>query len=329
MRQSYDELNWQLGRLRAAAADGKLYMVLGAGVSAAYGLLDWRDLLLELMQATGRLRLPEDHRSPTARHRLGTILSTVIVDPLLQAEAARTAYGTAERWAAALRKQLTTEGVDITSNRGAIGNIADLVIEQHRRRPEAHVAVLTFNYDDLLERAIEQRLGSRNALNVVASADSFKATSIDEPGVYIYHLHGALSDPSAEIVLSAESYARLLGAPANHWSWDCMKQFLWSQPHSGAILLGLSLVDPSIRLLLSEATKLQNLSALFITNPFPPLAASGGASLTIDREIAYAAHDMQTIFDEALETLSLVPYHVSEWDEVRDILERVKPEADE
>src|SRR5205085_5660585 len=63
VRQGYDELNWQLKRLRAAAADGKLYFVLGAGIGAAYGLVGWRELLLALMRASGRVRLPDDYRS--------------------------------------------------------------------------------------------------------------------------------------------------------------------------------------------------------------------------------------------------------------------------
>ncbi len=322
---SYDELEWHLKRLCRAAGEGKLVFLLGAGVSTSYGLPDWRRLLIALMEETGRLRLPR-RASDAFESRLGEVLSAITDDPLLQAEAARTAYDGARRWTATVKEKLTAKDTDVTSTRGNIVDIAELVAGQYRADSNRHVAVLTFNYDDLLERALRLELSMQANIHVIGSADAWKTTLIDEPGIFIFHLHGVITEPDSALILDAGSYVELLRAPANHWSWDCMKRYLFSWPHSGAILLGLSLTDPSVRLLLTEAaSKQSSLSALFVTNPFPSLPPSDPPDLTLDRDLAYVARDMQTLLDEALATLSLVPYHVSEWAEVREILQRVKP----
>jgi hypothetical protein len=291
----------------------------------SYGLPDWRQLLVALMEETGRLRLPRQ-RSAAFETRLGEVLSAITDDPLLQAEAARTGYDGARRWTATVKEILAARNADVTSMRGNIMDIAELVAGQYPAASNRHVAVLTFNYDDLLERALRLRLGNRVNIHVIGGAAAWKATLIDEPGIFIFHLHGVITEPESAPILNASSYVELLRAPANHWSWDCMKRYLFSWPHSGAILLGLSLTDPSVRLLLTEAaSKQSSLSALFVTKPFPSLPPSDPPDLTLDRDLAYVARDMQTLLDEALATLSLVPYHVGEWAEVREILQRVKP----
>lgn len=324
---SYDELGWHLKRLRRAAGEGKLVFLLGSGIGTPYGLPNWRRLLIALMEETGRLRLPRQ-RTAAFEGRLGEVLSAITDDPLLEAEAARTGYDGARRWRATIQEKLAANDVDVASPAGNIMDIAEVVALQYRADSSRHVAVLTFNYDDLLDRALRRELGAHANVNVIGSAGAWKTALIDQPGIFLFHLHGVITEPETALILDAASYVDLLRAPANHWSWDCMKRYLFSWPHAGTILLGLSLTDPSVRLLLTEAATKQNfLSALFITDPLPSLPPSDPPNLTLDRDLAYVARDMQTLLDEALATLSLVPYHVSDWSSVRvrEILQKVRP----
>jgi hypothetical protein len=128
-----------------------------------------------------------------------------------------------------------------------------------------------------------------------------------------------------------------------------MNTFLF-QKDSGAIFIGLSLLDPSLRLLLTQsATNGMPLSAVFVGKPLEPkllqprtnlVEPSLGnfysgkdmreeiehrrrAALAESLKIAWMMRDIQKLFDNLLEELSLIPYHVTSWSEVGPLLDRV------
>jgi hypothetical protein len=203
-----------------------------------------------------------------------------------------------------------------------LGKVAEITAQQYQADPRRHIAILTFNYDDLMERAIERRLGKAQAKRVVVSVSNKEemARARQRPGIYIYHLHGSLATKDGDIVLDAYSYLSILGAPGNHWSWACMNTFLF-QKDSGVMFIGLSLVDPSLRLLLTQsAANGMPLSAIFVGKPLdPPVLSSCSEAL----KAAWMMRDVQVLFDNLLEELSLIPYHVTAWSEVGPLLDRV------
>ena len=315
--RNHDEVLWTLHRLRRARLEGRLVFVLGSGINSAYGVPDWSRLLIGLLSRSGRVRLPLwlGSKDPDLRR----ILSDVIPDPLLQGAVTRKAYTDDDEWLASLREGLEPlhPATDLDK---PLAYIARIVAEQYLRDRRRHVAVLTFNYDDLLEQALRDALGNRrNALHGVARADTF-ARSIHSAGVYVYHLHGFIGDRESDIILDASSYVSVLGTPGHHWSWDCMNLYLFQQD-AVALFLGLSLVDPSLRLLLTQsAAKGMTLSGLYVSKPFPELSH---ASMEDMRALAAMARGVLDLFDDVLIDLSLVPYHVTSWGEIVRILEIV------
>jgi len=95
---------------------------------------------------------------------------------------------------------------------------------------------------------------------------------------------------------------------------------------SAALFLGLSLMDPSLRLLLTQAAvRGLSLSGVYVSKPFPVLDETEVDRL---RNMAFAAHDIVQLFDGVLRALSLVPYHVKSWDELPALLDYVAEEGE-
>lgn len=320
--QSYDELEWYLRRLRYARRAGKLVFVLGAGINAEYGLPDWSELIVRLTRNCGKLHTANlDLKTTQAKQ----YIDSVIADPLLQAAAIRGAYANASEWVRGLQ-QVMDRDRDVAVSRIAdqnkpLGRIARIVCEQYRADRRRHVAILTFNYDDLMEKALHLELGDEAKRAVVTVAnETGLSRARNRPGIYVYHLHGALSEVTSDIVLDAYTYVQILAAPANHWSWSCMNAFLF-QKEAGAMFIGLSLLDPSLRLLLTQSARnAMPLSAVYVGKPLDP---PRDPNLVNALAVAWMMHDVQMLFDNLLEELSLIPYHVTAWSEIAELLDRV------
>lgn len=362
MAHSYDELEWNILRLRHACDEGKLVFLLGAGINTEYGLPNWSGMLVRLTQESGRLHAPQ-HPLTSAESK--SFIDGVIIDPLLQAAALRGAYASPVDWVRALKRVLAFPDDVLQNDSKPLGRIAKIVAQQYRNNPEKHIAVLTFNYDSLIRKAIEREMGNESDIVTSVSTGHELARVRHRPGIFVYQLHGSLDNEKSEIVLDAYSYVRLLAAPANHWSWSCMNTFLFHKD-AGVMLIGLSLVDPSLRLLLTHAAETgMPLTAIFIGNPLEapvphPKALTGAwmngrqrtskarpvGRLTWDRQRiskaltaarrkhhrkrmakaltgAWMKYDVQRMFDDLLEELSLIPYHVTDWSEVGELIDRI------
>jgi hypothetical protein len=292
---------------------------------------DWGTTLVQLTQDCGKLHVP----SLLEPRDLKKYLDDVISDPLLQAAAIRGAYATPNDWLRAVERILSHEKAKtaLDDPNKPLGKIARMAIEQYRADPRRHIAILTFNFDGLMEAALERQLGDEAKRVVVSVATAAELGGARQrPGICVYHLHGFLrkrvgNDSSLEayidndIILDAYSYVRILAAPGNHWSWNCMNTFLF-QKDCGAMFIGLSLLDPSLRLLLTQsAANGMPLSAVFVGKPLdPPLLADEPTALSV----AWMMRDVQQMFDNLLEELSLIPYHVKEWSEVGRLLDEVR-----
>jgi len=311
-----------LRRLRSARIDGKLIFVLGSGINKSYRLPDWRQLLERLLRACGRMRDGSEIDT-----QIGIQLQRLVPDPLLQAAIVRQGYLQPKLFVEAIEEQLREQSEHPAKDeRKPLYRVADLVMSQFEADRHRHIAVLTFNYDDLLEKALRARADERDHPWIQSiSSDEDYASAIHASGVFVYHLHGYVKDHESPI-FDAASYLRVLGSPGRHWSWDCLTANLL-QRDSGVLFIGLSLVDPSLRLLLTQwADRGLPLSGLYISAP-PPLPTSiagqrtKGGKLQAQLKVAHMTRDLVRLFDEVLEHLSLIPYHVTVWEEINDLLE--------
>jgi hypothetical protein len=332
--QSYDELEWHLRRLRYARREGKLVFLLGAGINTEYGLPDWSQMLVALTEESHGLR-PAEYPFEIGESK--SFIDAVVADPLLQAASIRGAYATSNDWLRALDKVLKVGDKDVArklrDRSKPLARIARMVRDQYWADRSRHVAVLTFNFDDLLEEALRFALGrDGHVLTSVSNAAELSRVR-QRPGVFVYHLHGSLATKKdSDVVLDAYEYVQILAAPANHWSWACMNAYLF-QKDAGVIFIGLSLLDPSLWLLLTQsAANGMPLSAIFVGKPLspaPPKPSKSGRARSARKALrkalsaAWVMHDMQKLFDNLLEELSLVPYHVTAWSEIGELLDRI------
>jgi SIR2-like protein len=113
--------------------------------------------------------------------------------------------------------------------------------------------VITYNYDDLLEKTFESETS-------LSYQTIFKDDEIKNKDVNIYHVHGYLprtghlkSEHSKSIILSEQKYNYLFNNPL---SWQITNQLTRFRENL-CVLVGLSISDPSLRRLL-ESVKMSN-----------------------------------------------------------------------
>jgi hypothetical protein len=118
---------------------------------------------------------------------------------------------------------------------------ADLIARTTAKRGVA--AVVTFNFDDLLERALDSR-----HIPYCVISDERRPSG---PGVPVVHPHGFLSqDPvPAAIVFTEDDYHRLSDT-VFHWAATTILGHLRSRT---VLFVGLSMSDPNLRRLLDAA----------------------------------------------------------------------------
>jgi hypothetical protein len=295
-----------------------LTFVLGSGINKSYALPDWRQLLVQLLLDSGRVH-GGSRITEAITEQVGLQLQNIVADPLLQAAIGRQGYIQPSLWSEAIRDHLEERPKHLTrSRKKPLYQIAKVVMGQYEADRHRHISVLTFNYDNLLEKALHARARKRDQGAIISiSRGEDYAPSIYRSGVFIYHLHGDVHSSSP--ILDATSYLRVLGSPGRHWSWDCLNASLF-QRDSAAMFIGLSLVDPSLRLLLTQwAEKGLSLSGVYVAAP--PPTPSKELKPGDQLRVARISRAIIRLFDEVLEQLSLIPYHVTVWDEIHDLLE--------
>lgn len=115
---------------------------------------------------------------------------------------------------------------------------------------ERNPGIVTFNYDDILERFIEENMPALNPKPVYSEGYKLKRSQLP-----IYHVHGYLpkSGPvpsGAHLILSEEAYH---GRFEDAFSWSNLVQI--SAYVNNCIFIGLSFNDPNLRRLLDVAAK--------------------------------------------------------------------------
>lgn len=336
MQAQNDDFAWHLSRLQQVQEEGQLVFILGAGINRTYGLPVWNELLEGLLLHSGRIprlrvhgrQLPKsalEEETQAVRH----VLEELSADPLLQAAMVRAAYTSERAWIEALRQQLTpkTGSKGAQDESGPLRVIARMLVDAATQH-EKNIRVLTFNYDDLLETAVKVELTERRtrgtlkqsnfpALRSIATERDFKRST--PSGISIYHLHGFLGATNPEPVLDAHSYVKVLKGA--HWSSTCMQQALVGT-NATALLIGLSLSDPNLRFVLTHwAEGGDEILGFYLAAP-PPVPAS--STLPFYRQFAFASRAILELYDEVMDRLQLVCYHLSSWSELVTILRSIE-----
>lgn len=264
MAVSRDAKHWKEEReavIRAVAEQyksGRFSLMLGAGVSSSAGLPDWDTLLNSLfvsMLADERLGEGESNTEQVAlivqRMRSVDGPSALMLARYVRKGIASGSPSEQNGFIEAITKQLYSLR---DSNRAIeselISSIAGLCTPT---RTGAKVrSILTYNFDDLIERALVGR-----GLGFKSIFEEFETPSAEE--LPVYHVHGFLpEDRSAytnldrtTMVFSEEGYHHIYGE-AYHWS-NLVQ--LSNLKDTACLMVGLSLTDPNLRRLLEISAK--------------------------------------------------------------------------
>lgn len=221
-----DTVRASIDRLAAAS---RLTIVVGAGASAEAGVPDWRRLVGQLLQSNSHQLTPA-----MTQEEIRAWIDETIVDHGLPG-------------AAAVVQALSDErGLDLAGQvervlyppqaRYGPGPIALAVAALAKAAP--NTALVTTNYDGLLEQALNERDLRRSQIKTYIQGRTPPAESVP-----VYHLHGYADGTRrlGKIVLSEEHYIQMqVGS-----SWQ-EKLFLRQLAGSHVLFVGISLTDPNI-----------------------------------------------------------------------------------
>ena len=243
-----------LRALHAAWARRELVLFVGAGISIPYGVPSWQSLVLELLfdQAEGTRRLgpmwPHYRRAVaswmTDYFAYDPLVLARLVEHSLSKREGASADGEISDFLERVREHLYARLHPPTS-RTLLRAVGDLLA-----RPVTGVAaVVTFNFDDLLE----EELQDRNVPFVpIVSPDRQSG-----PGVRILHVHGFVPRQGpiarAPMVFTEPDYHRLTESMF-HWG---LSEIVDALRKRTVLFLGLSMSDPSLRRLLDASRNAQ------------------------------------------------------------------------
>lgn len=231
-----DQRKKYISELRRVYFSDRLSLFLGAGVSVDCGIPMWKTLITNLALQMVDEQTPKDgqyaSRGMTSSERLeiaSALVNSQDSSPLLVARYLEKSLGSD------LTQKLhgvLYQSVGSPNSSSLIAAIARLCRPSRQR--EGVRAVVTYNFDDLLETAL--------------NADEIRCRPIFEEGKFpepeelpIYHVHGRLpqlssAEASSTVVFSEESY---LALQTDHYSWANFEQLKLLR-ESTCLLLGLS-----------------------------------------------------------------------------------------
>lgn len=209
-----------LSQAKESIRRDKVSLFLGAGVSASAGIVTW-DKLIEQLCITKRLSKLDSDIADTIK---GRYIVSQYREP---------------------NKELTYEFYeDIKSilyssspkTSSLLETIAQIVDKSNIE------SIITYNYDDLLERAISSK-------KCHAVYDKSRPNDGDE--IQIYHVHGYIphEGKSSEVILGEKEYHKIYQEAYN---WGNVEQ-LHALCRSTCFFVGLSMNDPNLRRLLDIA----------------------------------------------------------------------------
>ncbi|MBJ9299734.1 SIR2 family protein [Citrobacter freundii] len=246
-----------LERLKICYNKGQFSLFLGAGVSSSAGMPDWNTLLNSLFVTYLTQEFNED--IAISDKDLDDIVGRLnaINEPsaLMAARYLRKGFskgdGEAKDFIEAVTKNLyKLRNSNFPIDSELIKSIASMCLP---RRTGAKVkSVITYNFDDLLER----QLISNSILHrcIYTNNESF-----DPDELPVYHVHGFLPEnrklydglDKSTLVFSEEGYHHIY---SDSYHWSNLVQ-LNSFRENSCLMVGLSMTDPNLRRLLDISSK--------------------------------------------------------------------------
>lgn len=246
-----------LERLKHCYNKGQFSLFLGAGVSSSAGMPDWNTLLNSLFVTYLTQEFNED--IAISDKDLNDIVGRLngINEPsaLMAARYLRKGFsktdGQAKEFIGAVTKNLyKLRDHTFPMDSELIKSIASMCLP---RRAGAKVkSVITYNFDDLLER----QLISNSILHKCIYTNN---ESLDPDELPVYHVHGFLPEDrkhydgldKSTLVFSEEGYHHIY---SDSYHWSNLVQ-LNSFRENNCLMVGLSMTDPNLRRLLDISSK--------------------------------------------------------------------------
>lgn len=258
------QTNWKENRTEILLSVAKEYergqfsFFLGAGVSSSAGLPDWDTLLNSLFVSILTSEIDEDKKIEDAE--ISSIVRRLrdIDEPsaLMSARYIRKGLTSSrESEQEEFIEAITSNLYRLRDKRKSldsplIGSISSLCTPG--RMGENVKSVITYNFDDLLERS----LGKRDVIH----RSIFEETELpNRDELPIYHVHGYLPENRSEynnlerstLVFSEEGYHKIYNEPY-HWSNLVQLNHL---KETTCLMIGLSMTDPNLRRLLEISSR--------------------------------------------------------------------------
>lgn len=321
--------------LREAWLARRLVLVLGAGVSVPCGLPSWRKLILDLLYSHSATARRWRGLDPEARRALLVWLCDHLdQDPLVLARLAKKTISSRRRGAVAtspdafihaVRDHLYRSGRQRPPARSSLAAVVDLIALGAREQRVS--AVVTFNWDDLLEQELRRR---KVPYHVVTSG-----RRVPKDGIPILHPHGYLprTGPLGDqgIVFSEDEYHRLVDSPF-HWATTALLSHF---RQNTAVLIGLSLSDPNLRRLLDASRypgdrprhfqiqrryRLTDEERIRARNQLESARATGRPLSAIDTLLDATLRQAETHERIVSESLGVKTIWVHDFDDITDVL---------
>ena len=244
--------------LQRAWREKDLVLFLGAGVSKPYGIPTWNDLVLEILfDQTDVARRLESIDLPFRRALAAWLVDYYDYDPIILARvvkneirrrASRRSGEGDDAHALFLEKvrehlyPREPQEPPIPPEPTTLTAVADFI--KRSGEDSGVTAVVSFNYDDLLER----KLGEGIEFQPVWNARRHR-----EKGLPILHPHGFLPQEGdfedCELVFTEDDYHGLT-TTVFHWALTAIVNYL---RHNTVLFIGLSMLDPNLRRLLDAS----------------------------------------------------------------------------
>jgi hypothetical protein len=240
--------------LTRAWEEKDLVLFLGAGVSKPYGIPTWKDLVLEILfDQTDVARRLEPIDLPFRRALAAWLVDYYEYDPIILARvvkneirrrASRSRKGEDAHalFLEKVRQHLYPQEPPTPREPTTLTAVADFI---KRSDADSGVAsIVSFNYDDLLERKLDGRIDFRSVWSARRSRDK---------KLPILHPHGFLPQngkvEDCQLVFTEDDYHGLT-ASIFHWALTAIVNYL---RHNRVLFIGLSMLDPNLRRLLDAS----------------------------------------------------------------------------
>lgn len=253
-----EERNKIVDHIKNEYKSGQFSLLLGAGVSSSAGLPDWNTLLNSLFVSLLTSELGKDKSIETSEiasivRRLREVDGPSALMSARYIRKGMSTNGSTEQ--TLFINTVTSQLYELRDKRRSIDSklIRSIASMCTPGRAGAKVkSVITYNFDDLLERQLANR-----EIQFRSIFEEIEIPSTEE--LPIYHVHGFLPEDRSKyttldrstLVFSEEGYHKIYNEP---YHWSNLIQ-LNSLKETTCVMIGLSMSDPNLRRLLEIAAR--------------------------------------------------------------------------